>query len=209
MARTLGPDHFQRGTVLRNYGLVLEATGDLDGAEAQYRQSLAILSKGLAGRHDRDQLEAVLHACLARVELSRGRDAAAVTSLLPILQAHARTRPLPVPADRLAGALADALADRGDPKAAIELLKAVHNDSARLDARLDWLLPHLRSLIGGYQLRLGDRDKATKNLRTAVERMDQSHLKPPAPVLAAARARLARLDEAKNAAKGQSPPSGR
>ena len=209
MARTLGPDHFQRGTVLRNYGLVLEATGDLDGAVAQYRQSLAILSKRLAGRTDSDQLEAVLHACLARVELTRGRAAAAVTSLLPILQVHAKTQPLPVPADRLAGTLADALAERGDPKAAIELLKAVHNDSARLDARLDWLLPHLRSLIGGYQLRLGDRDKATTNLRSAVERMEQSHLKPPAPVLAAARARLARLDEAKNAAKGQSPPSAR
>ena len=208
-ARVFGPDHFQRGTVLRNYGLVLEATGDLDGAEAQYRQSLAIHSKGLSGRLDSEQLEAMLHACLARVELTRGRDAAAVTSLLPILQAHAKTRPLPVPADRLAGALADALAERGDPKAAIELLKAVHNDSARLDARLDWLLPHLRSLIGGYQLRLGDRDKATKNLRAAVERMEKSHLKPPAPVLAAARARLARLDEAKDAAKGQSPPPGR
>lgn len=85
----------------------------------------------------------------------------------------------------------------------------MHNDSARLDARLDWLLPPLRSLIGGYQLRLGDRDKATDNLRTAVERMEKSHLKPPAPVLAAARARRARLDEAKDAAKGQSPPSGR
>ena len=47
IARVLGPDHFQRGTVLRNYGLVLEATGDLDGAEAQYRQSLAIHSKRL------------------------------------------------------------------------------------------------------------------------------------------------------------------
>ena len=33
MARTFGADHFQRGTVLRNYGLVLEATGDLDGAD--------------------------------------------------------------------------------------------------------------------------------------------------------------------------------
>ncbi len=143
------------------------------------------------------------------VELSRGRAAAVVTALLPILQVHARTGALPVPADRLAGALANALADRGDPKAAIELLKAVHNDSARMDARLDWFLPHLQSVIGGDQLRLGDRDKATNNLRTAVERMDRSHLKPPAPVLAAARARIARLDEAKNPAKGQSPPSGR
>ena len=78
-----------------------------------------------------------------------------------------------------------------------------------MQARLDWLLPHLQSLIGGYQLRLGDKDKATTNLRSAVERMEKSHLKPPAPVLAAARARLARLDEAKNAAKGESPPSGR
>ena len=155
---------------------------------AQYRQSLAILSKRLAGRTDNDQLEAMLHACLARVELSRGRAAAVVTSLLPILETHAKTEPLPVPADRLVGELADALAERGDPKVAIELLKAVHNDSARLDARLDWLLPHLRSLIGGYQLRLGDRDKATTNLRTAVERMEKSYLKPPAPVLAAARA---------------------
>ena len=188
MARTLGPDHFQRGTVLRNYGLVLEATGDLDGAEAHYWQSLAILSKRLAGRNDINQLEAVLHACLARVELTRGRTAAAVTALLPILEAHAKTQPPAVPADRWAGALADALAERGDPKAAIELLKVVHNDSARMETRLDWLLPHLQSLIGGDQLRLGDRDKATSNLRTAVERMEKSHLKPPAPVLAAARA---------------------
>jgi serine/threonine protein kinase/tetratricopeptide (TPR) repeat protein len=197
-ARVFGPDHFQRGSVLRNYGLMLEATGDLDGAEAQYRKSLAVFSKRLSGRNDSAQLEAMMHACLARVELTRGHDAAAVTALLPILQAHTRSHPLPVPADRLAGALADALADRGDAKAAIELLKAVHNDSARMEARLDWLLPHLRSLIGGDQLRLGDRDKATANLRIAVERLDQSHLKPPAPVLAAARARLARLDEAKN-----------
>jgi tetratricopeptide (TPR) repeat protein/tRNA A-37 threonylcarbamoyl transferase component Bud32 len=132
--RVLVPDHFQRGTMLRNYGLVLEAMGDLDGAEARYRQSLAIHSKRLAGRKDIDQLEAVLHACLARVALSRGRGDAVVTALLPILQVHARTRPLPVPADRLAGALADAMADRGDPKVAIELLKAVHNDSARMEA---------------------------------------------------------------------------
>jgi hypothetical protein len=71
------------------------------------------------------------------------------------------------------------------------------------------LLAHLRSVIGGYQLGLGDRDKAATNLRTAVERMEKSHLKPPAPILAAARARLARLNEAKDAAKGQSPPLGR
>jgi hypothetical protein len=64
-------------------------------------------------------------------------------------------------------------------------------------------------VIGGYQLRLGDREKATTNLRIGVERMEQSHLKPPAPVLAAARARLSRLGEAKDAAKGQFPPSGR
>jgi tetratricopeptide (TPR) repeat protein/tRNA A-37 threonylcarbamoyl transferase component Bud32 len=207
-ARVFGPDHFQRGTVLRNYGLVLEATGDLDGAEARYRQSLAIHSKRLSGRFDHEQLEAMLHACLARVELARGRDAAVVTSLLPILQTHVKTQPLPVPADRLAVALADALAERGDPKAAIELLKAAHNDSARLDTRLDWLLPHLRSVIGGYQLRLENRVKATENLRIAVERMEKSHLKPPAPVLAAARARLARLDAPADA-KSQGPPSGR
>jgi hypothetical protein len=85
----------------------------------------------------------------------------------------------------------------------------VCSDSARLDKRLDWLLPHLWSVIGGYQLRLGDRDKATRNLRVTVERMERSHLKPPAPVLAAARARLARLNEAQDAAKGQHPPSGR
>ena len=62
LARVLGPDHFVRGTVLCYYGQVLQAMGDLDGAEAQYRQSLAILSKRLAGRKDSDQLEAVLHA---------------------------------------------------------------------------------------------------------------------------------------------------
>jgi hypothetical protein len=151
----------------------------------------------------------MLRASLARVELTRGRDAAAVEWLLQILKAHASHQPLPVPADRVAGSLADALADQGDPKAAIEILKAVHNHSTRLDGRLDWLLPHLQSLIGGYQLRLGDKDKATTNLRIAVERMEKSHLMPPAPIHAAARARLARLDEAKDAAKGQSPPSGR
>jgi hypothetical protein len=147
----------------------------------------------------------MLRTCLARVDLTRGRAAAAVASLLPILQAHAKVHPLSVPPDRLA----DALAERGDPKAAIELLQVVCSDSARLDKRLDWLLPHLWSVIGGYQLRLGDRDKATRNLRVTVERMERSHLKPPPPVLAAARARLARLHEAKSAAKGQSPPSGR
>ena len=187
-ARTFGPDHFQRGQVLRNYGLVLEATGDLEGALAQYRQSLAIYSKNVAARKDRGQLEAMLRLCVARVELTRGRDADAVKSLLPILHAHAKTHPLPVPDDRLAGALADALAERGDPKAAIELLKAVHNDGGRLEPRLDWLLPHLRSMIGACQLRVGDRDKATRNLRDAVERMEKTHLNPPAPVLAAARA---------------------
>ncbi len=208
-ARVLGPDHFQRVAVLRNYGLVLEAMGDLDGALAQYRQSLAILSKRLAGRTDSDQLEAVLHACLARVEMSRGHDDAVVTSLLPILHSHAKKQPLPLPDDRLPAALADALADRGDPTAAIELLKAVHNESARMEARLDWLLPHLRSLIGGDQLRMGDKDKATTNLQSAVERLEKSHLKPPAPVLAAARARLAQLEKAKNAAKSEPPPPGK
>jgi tetratricopeptide (TPR) repeat protein/tRNA A-37 threonylcarbamoyl transferase component Bud32 len=208
-ARVFGSDHVQRGTVLRNYGLVLEATGDLDAAQAQYRQSLAIHSKRLSGRFDHDQLEAMLHACLARVELTRGQAAAAATLLLPILSNHEKTKPLPVPADRRAAALADALAERGEPKTAIELLKAAHNDAARLDTRLDWLLPHLRSLIGGYQLSLGDLDKAKENLRTAVDRMDQSYLKPPAPFLAAARARLARLNETKNAPKGQSPPPDR
>ena len=123
---------------------------------------------------------------MARVELSRGRGADALASLVPILQMHAKTKPLPVPADRFADALADALAERGDPKNAIELLKALHNDSARLDSELDWLLPHLRSLIGGYQLRLGERDKAMKNLRIAVELMEQSRLKAPALVVARA-----------------------
>jgi hypothetical protein len=45
----LGRDHFQRSVVLPDYGLVLEAAGDLDGAKAPYRQSLAIQSNGLAG----------------------------------------------------------------------------------------------------------------------------------------------------------------
>ena len=55
----------------------------------------------------------------------------------------------------------------------------VYGYSAHLDKRLDWLLPHLWSVIGGYQLRLGDRDKATTNLRVTVERMERSRLKPP------------------------------
>jgi hypothetical protein len=131
-----------------------------------------------------------------------------MTLLLPILQEHAKNHPPPVPADRLASALADGFAERGDAKTAVEVLKAVHNDSARMDVRLDWLLPDLRSKIGAFQLRLGDREKAATNLRLAVERMEQSYLKPPAPVLAAARARLGRLDEKKDAATGQSPPSG-
>ncbi len=54
----------------------------------QYRKSLEIVSKQLSRRSDSDQIEAMLHACLARVELSRGRAAAAVTSPLPILRAH-------------------------------------------------------------------------------------------------------------------------
>ena len=117
-ARVLGPDHFQRGTVLRSYGVVLEATGDLDGAEAQYRQSLAIHSKRLAGlaeRPDREQ-EAMLRTCLARVELTRGRDAAAVASLVPILQAHAKLNPLPVPPDRLAGRAGRCAGREGRPQ---------------------------------------------------------------------------------------------
>ncbi len=62
IARALGPDHFQRSMSSRYYGQALEALGDLDGAAAQYRLSLAILSKGLAGRLDRDRLEAALRA---------------------------------------------------------------------------------------------------------------------------------------------------
>ena len=187
-ARALGPDHFQRGTVLRNYGLVLEATGDLDGAQRNTGSRSRSSRSGSPGGSTATSSRPCCTPAWPASSCPAAATAAAVTSLLPILQAHAKTRPLPVPADRLAGALADALADRGDPKVAIELLKAVHNDSARLDARLDWLLPHLRSLIGGDQLRLGDKDKATTNLRSAVERMEKSHLKPPAPVLAAARA---------------------
>ena len=207
IARALGPDHFQRSMASRSYGLTLEALGDLDGAEAQYRQSLAILSKGLAGRRDRYRLKAALHAGLARVELTRGREAVALELLLPILRAHTRPRPLTVPADRLAGAFADALGDRGDPKVSVELLEAMRDDTDRLDSRLDWLRPHLQSLLGGYRLRLGDRNAAAADLRAAIERMERSHLKPPASVLAAARARLARLDAAD--VKGQAPSPGR
>ncbi len=194
MPRALGPDHFQCCRTAQIYGEVLEALGDLDGALARYRQSLAILSKGIGGRLDRDQFEAALDAQLARVELTRGRAAAAVESLLPILRAHAKAKPLSVPNDRLAGALAEALADRGDPKTAIELLTALRDDCTYLEARLDWLRPHLQSLIGGAQLRLGNRAAAADNLRAAVEQMEKSQVKPPAPVLAAARARLAQLD---------------
>ena len=121
----------------------------------------------------------MLHACLARVELTRGRDAAR-RDVAPADPAGPREDPAPPRAGRpLAGALADALADRGDPKVAIELLKAVHNDSARLDARLDWLLPHLRSVIGGYQLRLGDRDKAAHE--PADRRRADGEVPPQAP----------------------------
>ena len=186
-ARVFGPDHFQRGKVLRNYGLVLEATGDLDRAQAKYRQSLAIHLEG-----DRRPATAPARGHAPplrgprRIDPRPRRRRRDVSPADPA--AAAKTRPLSVPADRLAGALADALADRGDPKAAIELLKAVHNRGARLEPRLDWLLPHLRSMVGGYELRLGDRGKATTNLRTAVEQMEKTHLKPPAPVLAAARA---------------------
>ena len=90
MERVLGPDHYLRATASRDYGWILEATGDLDGAIAQYRQALAILSKGLGGRADRDQHEATLNVSLARIELTRGHDEAAGRSLLPILPDHAK-----------------------------------------------------------------------------------------------------------------------
>ncbi len=216
--RTLGPDHFFQYEILESYGCVLEALGDLDGAEAQYRLALAILSKGRAGKSNR-VAEDSERLCLARVELSRGRDAAAVTWLLPILRAYAGPdarpipspsgpKPLSVPADRLSGALADALADRGEPMTAIEILRVVSRTRVGGPPGFDWLKPHLRSLIGGYELRRGRKDEAAGLLRTAVEAMEKSQLKPPAPVLAAARARLARLD-APGDAKGQAPPSGR
>ena len=98
------------------------------------------------------------------------------------------TPPFSIPADRYAGSLADALAEHGDPKIAIELLTAVLNDAQYLDRRLDWLSPHLQSLIGGYNLRLGDRAQANANLREAVEAMERAQIKAPAAVLAAARA---------------------
>ncbi|MGO9464371.1 MAG: protein kinase domain-containing protein [Isosphaeraceae bacterium] len=205
MERVLGPDHYLRATASRDYGWILEATGDLDGAIAQYRQALAILSKGLGGRADRDQHEATLNVSLARIELTRGHDEAAGRSLLPILPDHAKYAPFSIPADRYAGSLADALAEHGDPKIAIELLTAVLNDARYLDRRLDWLSPHLQSLIGGYNLRLGDRAQANANLREAVEAMERAQIKAPAAVLAAARARLARLDVPGDA-KGQPAP---
>jgi len=148
----------------------------------------------------RDQLVLAFASWTATPEKSL---ADAVESLLPILRAHTRPRPLTLPADRLA----DALRERGDPKAAIELLEALREDTERLDSRLDWLRPHLQSLIGGHRLRLGGRQAAADDLRAGVERMERSHLKPAAPVLAAARARLARLD-AKDG-KGQTPSPGR
>jgi tetratricopeptide (TPR) repeat protein len=193
MVRTLGPDHFQLARTLHIYGQVLEATGDPDGALAHYQRSLAIFSKGVSGRLDLDFLEAAVRAGLARVELARGRDAEAVMALLPILETRARFQPFPVPAARLAVALADALAERGDPQTAVELLGAVHSGTIRVEVRLDWLRPHLLSLIGGDQLRLAKKDLAAENLRVAVEELEKSYLKPPEAVLAAARARLARL----------------
>ena len=186
-ARAFGPDHFQRGSGVAQ--LRPGARGD-GGSRRRRRRSTGSrwrsTRRGSPGGFD--QRPARGHAPRLpgprRADprpRRRGRDGA------PADPADAREDPAPPHAGRpLAGALADALADRGDPKVAIELLKAVHNDSARLDTRLDWLLPHLRSVIGGYQLRLGDRDKAAQNLRTAVERMEKSYLKPPAPVLAAA-----------------------
>jgi hypothetical protein len=70
----------------------------------------------------------------------------------------------------------------------------LRDDTGYRIAGRDWLRPHLQSLIGGAQLRLGNRDSAAINLREAVEGMEKSQLKPPATLLAAARARLARLD---------------
>jgi tetratricopeptide (TPR) repeat protein len=209
MVRTLGPDHFQTARTLHIYGQVLEATGDLDGALAHYRRSLASFSKGASGRLDRARFEAAVRAGMARVELAQGRDAEAVRALVPILETLALTLPFSMPTARFAVALSEALADRGEPQAAVELLGALHTQTSGLEVRLDWLRPHLLSLIGGDQLRLAKKDLAAANLRLAVEEMEKSYVKPPAPVLAAARARLTRLDEAKDAAKGQSPPSGR
>jgi hypothetical protein len=102
-------------------------------------------------------------------------------------------QPFHVPADRLSVALAEALADRGDAEVAIELLEAVHSEIIRLEKRLDWLGPHLLSLISDRQVRLGKKDPAQANLRAAVEAMENSYLKPPPAVLAGARARLALL----------------
>ncbi len=210
MARVLGPDHYQRAVALRDYGQTLEATGDLEGALAQYRQALALFSNGVGGRFDRVRFENALHTCLARIELTRGRDNAAVMTLIPILERHAKTTPLPVAAERFAAALTDALADRGDPKTAIALLSALRNDSSYIHSRsrLDWMRPLYQSLIGGNQLRLGDRQQAIPMLRESVERMERSHIKVPATVLAAARARLARVD-APGDTQGHPVPSGR
>jgi tetratricopeptide (TPR) repeat protein len=188
----------------------LEATGDLEGALARYRQALAIFSHGAGGRVDRERFENALHTSLARIELTRGRDNAAVISLIPTLERHAKTTPLPVAAERYAAALTDALADRGDSMTAIALLSALRNDSSYIHSRsrLDWMRPLFQSLIGGNQLRLGDRQQAIPMLRESVERMERSHIKVPRAVLAAARARLAQVD-APSDSKGQPVPSER
>ena len=138
---------------------------------------------------------------MARVELSRGRGRSALASLVPILQMHAKTKPLPVPADRFANALANALAERGDPKNAIELLKALHNDSAprfgtRLaltaSAELDRRLPAPPGRT---------RQSHEEPAHRAVELMEQSRLKAPAFVVARAKAQLSADQERRQGSK--------
>jgi tetratricopeptide (TPR) repeat protein len=187
-SRRLGPDNFHLGETCLHYGLVFEALGDLDGAEAQYRRAGQILEKSKeAGLQEIvSRVRPELEGCQARLALTRGRDDEARKWFRATLRAD---RIHPEWADRLD----DVLAERADPVISRQILMSMYNWYSGLSERLDWLRPYLQSLIGSCLLREGKHEVAARNLQSAVVRMEASHLKSPARFLDDARARLARV----------------
>ena len=90
-----GPDHPKTGSSVRNLASLLEAKGDLDGAEPLYRRALEIFEAALGPDHPNTVYS---RGCVGGPQLMRGGDTAsegraAIEEALRVLQAPPHSLP--------------------------------------------------------------------------------------------------------------------
>jgi tetratricopeptide (TPR) repeat protein len=191
ITKLLGPENYRTLYMTNNLGMALEATGQLDLAEATLRKTLA-LRRGILG--DLDSNTQRTTAFLARLLIRRDRPEAAklFRELLQFRRGHRSLDPV---LDRNLSRMEDVLSETADPAHSEPILRELVTALESAFWPGDWCTAHVRSLLGGCVVRQGRRSEAAPLLRESLKTMEAAKTTPKG-ILERARKRLGLLGEA-------------